>query len=116
MVNADHKYDIVMSESVFQYFDTLDYAGRVLRSMIEKSEKLTYLGEIHDVEYRDALLEERRRTIMDYDRKYQGLDKLFFSRGWIDRIAAEYRKRTVYTNVDNPYYLNGKYLFNCYIL
>lgn len=114
-ISTDKKYDLVMAESVFQYFTSIDYADTVLRKMIKKSEKLVYLGEVHDAEYEEELMEYRRRTIPNYDENYKGLKKQFYQREWIVRIAEEYGKKVIFTQVDNPQYLNGKYLFNCYI-
>lgn len=115
-ISVKHQYDIVMSESVFQYFESLEYAESVLRKMIEKSTKLTYLGEIHNAKYEQELMEMRKRTIADYEQIYQGLSKLFFEKNWINKIAEEYGKKVVYTKVNNPEYINGRYLFNCYII
>lgn len=109
------KYDLVMSESVFQYFDSIGYAEKVLRKMIEKSKKLVYLGEIHDVRYEEELIMERRKKIEDYDNKYKGLRKQFYSKVWIEAIADDYGRKVEYTTVNNSEYLNWKYLFNCYI-
>ena len=114
-VQIEKKYDLVMSESVFQYFPDIDYAEIVLRKMIEKCTKMVYLGEIHDVVYEKELMEFRRHTIPNYDEYYKGLNKQFYKRDWIISIAHEYRKKVIFTEVDNPQYLNGKYLFNCYI-
>ncbi len=115
-VSSDRKYDLVMSESVFQYFSDADYAETVLRKMIEKSSILTYLGEIHDAEYEEELIEYRRRTIPDYDEHYKDLKKQFYQRDWIKRISGDYGKKVIFTEVNNPQYLNGRYLFNCFIL
>lgn len=109
------KYDIVMAESVFQYFQSLDYTEKVLRTMIEKSNKLTYLGEIHDKKYEQELLEYRRKTIENYDEKYEGLTKLFIDKKWIEDIAAKYNKNVLFTDINNPEYINGKYEYNCFI-
>lgn len=110
------QFDLVMAESVFQYFESEDYAERVLRIMIEKSGKLTYLGEIHNKEYEEELMEYRRRAIVNYEERYKGLNKLFLRKEWIVRIAEEYGKKVLFTDVDNPEYLNGKYEYNCFIL
>lgn len=115
-ISVKKQYEIVMSESVFQYFESLEYAELVLRKMIEKSTKLTYLGEIHNAEYEQELMETRKRTIADYEQKYQGLSKLFFQKNWIKKIAGEYGKKVIFTSVNNPEYINGRYLFNCYIV
>ena len=114
-VDSTCKYDIVMSESVFQYFESLEYSEKVLRTMIEKSNKLTYVGEMHDKKFENELLEYRRMTIEDYDKKYEGLNKLFFDRQWVVNIASEYNKKVLFTYIDNPEYINGKYEFNCFI-
>lgn len=36
-MNAKPNYDIVVSNSVFQYFDTLEYAELVIENMIRKA-------------------------------------------------------------------------------
>lgn len=115
-IAEDEKYDIVMAESVFQYFESQDYAERVLRKMIQKSGKMTYLGEIHNKVYEQELMEYRRKTIKDYDERYKGLSKLFLSKEWITEIAGEYGKKVVFTEINNPEYLNGKYEYNCFIV
>ena len=114
-IETDRMYDLVMSESVFQYFYDAEYAETVLRKMIEKSKKIVYLGEIHDVSKKEELMDYRRKTIADYDENYKGLDKLFLDRKWIKDIAADYDRQVLFSNIDNPWYLNSKYCFNCYI-
>lgn len=114
-ISIHPQYDVVMSESVFQYFDSLEYAETVLRKMICKAGKLVYLGEIHEKKYEQELLAYRRKTIENYDEKYAGLKKLFFEKDWIERIASDYGKKVEYTYINNPEYINGKYEFNCYI-
>ena len=113
---VEPQYDLVMSESVFQYFDSLNYAEIVLRKMIEKSNLVTYVGEIHDACFEQELISLRRNTIDNYDQKYEGLNKLFFEKSWFEKIANEYGKKVEFTNVNNSDYINSRYLFNCYIL
>ena len=84
--------------------------------MIEKSKKVTYLGEIHNAEYEQELMEYRKATIEDYETRYEGLSKLFISKEWIEIIAKDYGKRVEFTEVNNPEYINAKYLFNCFII
>jgi len=113
-LSEEIKYDLVMAESVFQYFDNLEYAEQVLRKMLNKSTGIVYLGEIHDVQYEEELMEYRKRTIENYDEKYKGLSKLFYSKEWIEFIAGD--RNVVYTKKDNREYINSKYCFNCFIL
>ena len=114
-IETEPKYDLVMAESVFQYFESEDYAETVLGKMLGKSKKLVYLGEIHDAAHKEELMEHRRSMIEDYDRKYEGLDKLFLRKDWLEGIAASYGRRVIYTPVNNPEYLNASYVFNCFI-
>ena len=114
-IDINPQYDLVMSESVFQYFESLEYAEKVLRKMIKKSNKIVYLGEIHDKQYEDRLIEYRKRTIDDYEERYKGLSKLFLDKDWIKNIVKEYGKKVLFTKVDNPEYINAQFEFNCYI-
>lgn len=114
-IDEKQKYDLVMADSVFQYFPGIDYAESVLRKMIAKSEKITYIGELHDSLMYEEWLENRRASMADYDKVYEGLNRMFVSREWVKQIAADCGRRTCFTIVDNSEYWNGKYIFNCYI-
>ncbi len=61
--------------------------------MIEKSTRLTYLGEIHNAEYEQELMEMRKRTIVDYEQIYQGLSKLFFEKNGLIRLQKNMGKK-----------------------
>lgn len=109
------KYDFVMSDSVFQYFESIDYAEVVLRKMICKADKLVYIGELHDSRLKEEWLENRRKSMENYDEVYAGLSKMFYSREWIENIAKEFNRQVYFDISDNKEYWNSKYIFNCYI-
>lgn len=109
------KYDMVMSDSVFQYFVSVDYAEAVLRKMIYKANKIIYLGELHDVTMQEEWLYNRRKSMENYDAVYEGLSKTFYDKKWIEKIAAEFGKRVFFTKCENPEYWNGRFIFNCFI-
>lgn len=83
--------------------------------MIQKSNKLTYLGEIHNKDFEKELMEYRRKTIDNYEERYKGLHKLFLSKKWIENIAKDYGKKVRFTEINNSEYLNSKFEYNCYI-
>ncbi len=114
-ISIEPKYDIVMAESVFQYFESLEYAKTVLEKMIKKSGKLTYLGEVHDKQYENDLVNYRRSVIPDYDSKYADLSKLFIAKEWIEKIAMKNGKKVLFSTVNNPEYINARFIYNCYI-
>lgn len=115
-INEEEKYDWVMADSVFQYFENINYAETVLEKMIHKSRKVTYLSEIHDVTLKDEWLEYRRSSMENYDQIYEGLDKTFYSKEWITDIARRNYKKVIFSKGNNPEYWNSKYVFHCFIL
>lgn len=114
-MDTETKYDLVMADSVFQYFGSLEYAADVLNKMIRKSDKAVYISEIHNVDLRDEWLEYRRKSMEDYDRVYEGLDKLFFNKEWIINIARKNDRQVLFSQSENPEYWNSRYVFNCFI-
>ena len=114
-IDIEEKYDIVMADSVFQYFDSHEYADSVLNKMILKSNKAVYISEIHDMELKEEWLAYRRKSMENYDQIYEGLDKLFYSRDWFSDIARKNNRQAVFTKGENPEYWNSKYAFNCFI-
>lgn len=116
VMNTDLKYDFVMADSVFQYFGNHDYAEKILNKMICKSNKAVYISEIHDITLKEEWLENRRSSMDNYDKIYEGLDKLFYSKDWLSDMAKKHNKKTIFTNSENPEYWNSKYVFNCFII
>ncbi len=116
-INLDEtiKYDLVMADSVFQYFDDIVYAEAVLRKMLVKANEMVYLGELHDSSQKEEWLEYRRKSMRNYDAVYLGLPKMFYSKDWIRHIAEEYNKKVYFTVSENKEYWNSRYLFHCYI-
>jgi SAM-dependent methyltransferase len=114
-LGTEIKYDVVMSESVFQYFSSEAYAKTVVEKMIEKADKLVYIGEICDIVYEEEQMNARRQKIENYDELYKGLGRRFYSRGFFGEIADKHGKNILYTECENEEYINGEYMFNCYI-
>ena len=114
-MDVQEKYDLVMADSVFQYFSGEEYAEDVLGKMILKSKKIVYISEIHDISLREEWLEYRRQSMENYDQVYEGLDKMFYSKDWILDIAKKHNRQVIFTKSDNPEYWNSRYIFNCFI-
>lgn len=115
LIDVDLKYDFVMADSVFQYFGSQEYAENILNKMIQKSNKVVYLSEIHDIELREEWLEHRRNSMENYDQIYDGLDKMFYSKAWFAAIAEKNGKKVLFSKSNNPEYWNSKYVFNCFL-
>lgn len=114
-IEISEKYDLVMADSVFQYFGSHEYADNVLNKMIAKSNKAVYVSEIHDMELKEEWLANRRKSMENYDEIYEGLDKMFYSRDWFADIARKNNRQVIFTKGENPEYWNSQYVFNCFI-
>lgn len=114
-IHEEIKYDVVMSDSVFQYFPSEEYAAIVLRKMCSKALKLCFLGEIHDKDLEKEMIDSRRKAIENYDELYEGLQKTFLTRSWIQNIASEYNRKVVFQKKRNPEYWSSDYIFDVYI-
>ncbi len=114
-LEAEPKYDVVLSESVFQYFYDADYGMRVLEKMYAKAKKLIVVTEIHDIDKKEALLARRRAAVENYDELYKGLDKTFYSKGAFEAFAKERGAAVEFVNPKNDSYWNNDYVFDCYI-
>jgi len=114
-MSVEPVYDLVMEESVFEYFSSLDYARNVALRMIAKSGKLAYFGGVYDKALEEEMMAYRRSVIPDHDERYKGLDKCFYPRSWFEDLAKETGRKILFTEVENPEYLNGKYQYNCFL-
>lgn len=114
-MDTEKKYDLVMADSVFQYFGSQEYAELILNKMILKSNKVVYISEIHDVELREEWMEYRRSSMQNYDQIYEGLDKMFYSKDWLLEVAGKNGKQAIFFQSENPEYWNSRYVFNCFI-
>lgn len=88
-LNAQKKYDTVFSNSVFSYFENLDYAKEVLQKMLEKTNYSIGLLDIHDDARKEEFLAYRKSTIENYEEKYKKLSKLFYKKQFFRTFAEE---------------------------
>lgn len=109
------KYDVVISDSVFQYFQDPEYGMRVLEHMWNKSKKMVVITEIHDMAMKEEHLAYRRKCVDNYDEKYKGLDKTFYSRKMFTDFAARVGAKCQIIKPENDLYWNNKYVFDCYL-
>ena len=115
-LNIMPKYDFVLADSVFQYFESSDYGMKVLEKMYQKAEKIIVITEIHDIEQRDLLLEHRRASVENYDELYKGLDKTFYSKNDFEEFAESHNCKIEIAKPQNDSYWNNEYVFDCYFI
>ena len=109
------KYDAVIANSVFSYFPNDAYAIEVLKKMLDKAKYSIAIIDVHDIEKKDAFIGYRRKMIKDYDEKYKGLNKLFYSRELFSHFAEDNNCNISFENSSIKGYWNNEFVFNCYI-
>ncbi len=114
-VSVEEKYDLVFSDSVFAYFPDEAYGEAVLKKMYEKANKVVIVSEVFDKELQSVCESRRRELFPDYDKRYESLDKVFYRKEMFQNFAKEHSCTITFENVENKYYWNSEYLFNCYI-
>lgn len=114
-ITYDKKWDVLLSVSVFEYFPNEEYGQLVLEKMYEKAQKAVIILEVFDRDLKIECEQHRRESIQDYDKKYEGLDKMFYPRSMFEKFAKERHCRLEFTAVDNDCYWNSRYQYNCII-
>ena len=91
-LKVSKKFDVVISNSVFQYFPSYDYAEEVVNKMLNKAIKKIAVLDINDIDKKNSANKLRRGTLSEeeYKTKYSGLDHLFYDKTFFIDIAKEF--------------------------
>ena len=108
-------YDAVFSNSVFAYFDDLDYARRVLEKMLLKSRRSIAVMDVYDADFEVELTAERRRTIENYDERYKDLPKKFYPRKFFEDFAARHNLSIRFAANELKNYVNAPFTYHCFM-
>lgn len=77
--------DFVVANSVFFYFKNLEYAEAVIQALVAKARRGVAILDSPDLAHKEETLALRYRTAggkEEYERRYAGLDHLYFDRDW----------------------------------
>ena len=116
-LDVKEKYDFLISNSVFFYFPSYQYAEEVLKKMVSKSTKCIAVLEINDLAQKEKSMMIRKGCMSDqeYERKYKGLEHLYFERDWFRCFAEKNNLRVEIQQQDINNYQNNQYRFNVYM-
>ena len=87
----------------------------LLEKMLNKCIFSIGILDIHDMKKREQFLDFRRRTIENYDLKYEGLHKLFYEKEFFLSFAEQNNLNIKFTISDIKGYWNNDFIFNCYM-
>lgn len=114
-LSIDKKYDAVFSNSVFSYFPNEEYAIQVLEKMYQKAKYSIGVLDIHNIEKEAEFIEYRKKEIEDYEKKYEGLPKLFYSKKLFLEFAQAHNMEIKFAASDTKGYWNNNFVFHCYM-
>lgn len=113
-INTNEKFNIVISHGVFHYFKDLDYAKEVIKKMIQKSNKKIAIFDVNDKTKENIYHKIRMQKLSkeEYEKKYEGLEHLFFEKSWFEDIAKEFNLKIKIQDQNFKEYLNSNLRFN----
>lgn len=116
-IDVKKKYDYVISNSVFIYFQSYKYAEEVLNKMVNKSVKCLAILDVNDFNKKEDFIEIRKRHLSeeDYYRRYQGLDHLFYKTDWFHDFAEKNNLKIEIHQQNINNYHNNQYRFNVFM-
>ena len=114
-LRTDIVYDAVFSTSAFEYFESDEYAEKVLNRMLKKTNGALGILDVHDIDKREAYIEYRRSTIENYDELYQGLSKKFFPKDFFRNYAKRHGLNIEIEDSCLDGYWNKEFVFDVYM-
>lgn len=114
-LSSEIKYDAVLSNSVFSYFESYDYAQQVLEAMCRKANYSIGIVDIHDADKKDAFVEYRKSIIEDYEERYRDLPKFFYEKAFFLDFAGKHDMSIRFSKPTMQGYWNNDYVFNCFM-
>lgn len=115
-ISSEIKYDAVLSNSVFSYFEDYDYAHKVLELMYHKANYSIGIIDIHDVNKKDAFIEYRKSIIEDYEERYKELPKFFYNKAFFLDFAEKHNMSIRFSGPSMAGYWNSDFVFDCFMI
>lgn len=109
------KYDAVLSNSVFSYFVDEAYALEVLEKIYEKANYSIGIIDIHDIGKKEDFIAYRKKNVKDYEKRYQNLPKLFYSKQFFLKFAESHDMDIKFARSNTKDYWNNDFVFHCYM-
>lgn len=115
LLSTAEKYSVVISNGVFHYFPNFDYAQKVMEKMLSKAQKKIAILEVPDEALKTESENARRGMLPpeEYDKKYKGLEHMYFQREWFEKFALKHGCKCSISNQNINKYGNNHYRFNC---
>jgi trans-aconitate methyltransferase len=116
-LDSREKFDIVLSHSVFQYFESLEYASDVIDKMLAKADQSIAILDVND-HSKEKLYHQTRigqMSLSEYEGKYKDLNHLFYKKEWFIEIAEMRNLKIDIFDQNFSSYGNSKLRYNVLI-
>jgi trans-aconitate methyltransferase len=116
-IDTNDKYDIILSNSVFQYFPNLEYSKRVLLKMIKKSKRIVLILDVPDF-LRRVESENLRKVFIskkEYEEKYMYLNHAYYPKDWFIEVLKESECKLEFFEQNIINYGNSNFRYNVLI-
>jgi len=113
-VDTEERFDVVLSNSVFQYFRNYSYAKEVIERMILKARKTIAILEIPDLAKKEQSESARRAALPEgeYEKEYTGLEHLYYEKDWFTQFSDIFGYNIEIFDQDFKNYGNSQFRFN----
>jgi cyclopropane fatty-acyl-phospholipid synthase-like methyltransferase len=111
-IEPEPRYDVVVSNGVFIYFDSEAYAYEVLLRMIAKARRAIGVLDVNDAARRAEFEAERRARQRGRSTDYTGLTQLYLRREFFEEVAAARGLRCVIEDSATPNSVNARYRYH----
>jgi len=116
-LDVSNKFDIAISNSVFQYFESYEYAKSVINKMVSKVKKKIAILDISDIDMKNDAEKLRKGALgeEEYENKYSGLNHLFYDKTFFIDTAKQLNCATEIFPQNIEQYGNNPFKFNVII-
>jgi ubiquinone/menaquinone biosynthesis C-methylase UbiE len=115
----DEFFDAVVSNSVFQYFDDLEYAQNVVSEIarVLKKKGCAAILDVNDFTKKEKYESIRRKKLGDkeYDRLYANLNHQFYKKEWFGNIAKNFGLNCEVQEQNIKGYDNSVFRYNVFL-
>jgi trans-aconitate methyltransferase len=112
-----NQFNVVVSNGVFLYFPSYEYAAIVLQHMLQIATKCIGIFDVPDLSQKEEAISRRKALIgeAEYEQNYRGIEHIYYNKDWFYQLLAN---EPVKVTIEDQYirdYGNSQYRFNVFI-
>lgn len=111
------KYDYSISNSVFQYFSSYQYAINVVENMLKNTNRGIAILDVNDADKKEYAELKRRNmlSVEEYNKKYKGLEHRYYHKSWWNELSLKLDCDIIIENQVIKNYGNAEFRYNVFL-